>query len=343
MSATTTRLPRAGAWAMKRLAFHSGLLTLARYTRQYTRALVLRYHAVTPGVADVAYAGPEICLSAEAFRLQAAYLKRAYSVIPLDELVRALAEGRRLPPRAIAITFDDGYADNHTQAFPILRRLGLTATVYLTTGSVDGGTPLWMSAVRAVVLGAPGRELAVPKLGPFALGSNGRGDAVRAFTRALVPLASSARAERIRAAATAAGVDLGRALRDTMLTWVQVRELAAAGWTIGAHTVTHANVALASLAEAEAEIAASRDAIRAQIGRPVEHFAYTNSGASHRYFSNEVGDVLRRLAFRSGVTSQAGVVRPGVDPYLMPRIGVGPRLAPVIDFAAALERRRLAA
>jgi peptidoglycan/xylan/chitin deacetylase (PgdA/CDA1 family) len=128
-----------------------------------------------------------------------------------------------------------------------------------------------------------------------------------------------------------------------MLTWADVRELAAAGWTIGAHTVRHINVALADPAEAEAEIAASRDAIAAVLGRPVVHFAYPNTGGQHRYFDADVARILRRLGFRSGVTSSNGALRLGTDAFAIPRLGVSPRLGPVIELATAMERQRLAA
>jgi peptidoglycan/xylan/chitin deacetylase (PgdA/CDA1 family) len=127
-----------------------------------------------------------------------------------------------------------------------------------------------------------------------------------------------------------------------MLDWDEVRDLAAAGWTIGAHTVTHLNVALAPPAEAETELAASRDAIAARIGAPVEHFAYPNSGGAHRYFDGAVADILRLLGFRSAVTSRPGVIDPRTDAFAVPRIGVSPRLAAVSDLAASLVRQRLA-
>src|SRR5439155_1336668 len=147
-----------------------------------------------------------------------------------------------------------------------------------------GGPPPWVAAVRALVLGARGSELEVPGLPPIALGPAGqRGPAARALTRALVPLAAGERAERLAAAAAAAGVDVALALAGVMLGWAQVRELAAAGWTVGAHTVTHPNLALAAPAEAEAEIAGSRDAIAAALGERPLHFAYPNSGGEHRY------------------------------------------------------------
>jgi peptidoglycan/xylan/chitin deacetylase (PgdA/CDA1 family) len=337
------RATRLGTWAVKRLLFHSGLLRLADLARR-SDALVLRYHAITPGPDEVAYATPDICLPVAALRVQMAFVRRAYTVIPLAELVERVAGGAPLPPRALAITFDDGYADNHDLALPVLARLGLTATVYVTTDSLEGGPPLWMAAVRALVLGSRGPALRVPGLDPIALGPAGsRGPAARTLTRALVPLAAAERADRIAAAAADAAVDLERALTGTMMTWSHVRALARAGWTIGAHTMTHANVALAGPAAAEAEIAGARAAIAAAVGDPVVHFAYPNTGGAHRYFDDAVGGVLRRLGFRSAVTSRAGSVRAGSDPFVLPRIGVSPRLASVSELAAALVRQRLAA
>src|ERR1043166_9870170 len=99
-----------------------------------------------------------------------AFVRRAYRPVRFEEFVRALHTGGNLPPRALAVTFDDGYADNHRLAFPVLQRLGFTATLYLTTGALDGGPPLWMSAARALVLSAPGAELAVAGLPAIALG-----------------------------------------------------------------------------------------------------------------------------------------------------------------------------
>src|SRR5262245_28751478 len=99
--------------AVKRALHHSGLLALARLARQRVRGLVLRYHVLTPDGDDVPYAAPDICLPVKAFRLQMAFVRRAYRVVPLGALVEAAATGRPLPPRALAITFDDGYADNH--------------------------------------------------------------------------------------------------------------------------------------------------------------------------------------------------------------------------------------
>jgi peptidoglycan/xylan/chitin deacetylase (PgdA/CDA1 family) len=327
----------------KRVLHHTGLLGLARLARSHARGVILRYHAVTDTGAPVVYAAPDICMAVDAFRLQMAFVKRAYTVMPLDELVTAVVRGGRLPARALAITFDDGYADNHRLAFPVLRALGLPATLYVATGAVADGAPFWVGAVRAIALGA--REaLAMPDGTEHRLdGATAREAAAKALTRALVPLASETRAAWLAEAARAAGVDLTKVLGGTMVDWAQIRELASAGWTIGAHTVTHSNVALLDPARAEAEIAGSRDALAGAIGTPVCHFCYPNSGGQHEYFGPAVSAVLRKLGFLSATTSRPGALRPGADPFLLPRLGVSPRLAPVAELATAMERQRLAA
>src|SRR5262249_37261234 len=186
------------------------------------------------------------------FRLQMAFAARAYSVVSLDELVAALEHGRKLPPRALAITFDDGYADNHRLPLPVLRAPHLPPPVYAATGSVSNAAPFWVGAVRALVRSAAGPALEVPGREPIPLGARGdRGPAAKALTRALVPLPAAERAELLAATAAAANIDLHAILAGSMLTWDQVRELHAAGWTIGAHTVTHSNVALAAPAHAQ--------------------------------------------------------------------------------------------
>src|SRR2546428_2831427 len=161
---------------LKRFLYHSGLLTLAGLARSRRGALVLRYHAVTEGAGEVPYATPEICIPVEGLRLQMAFVKRAYTVLPLHELVELVRRGATLPPRALAITFDDGYADNHRLAFPVLRRLGLTATVYVITGSLAGGPPPPGGAGRGPLLRGRGGGAYVarpPPLPPRPAGARG--------------------------------------------------------------------------------------------------------------------------------------------------------------------------
>jgi peptidoglycan/xylan/chitin deacetylase (PgdA/CDA1 family) len=339
---STARQAHGPRWAAKQLLFRSGLLALARQRRRRARAIILRYHAITDG-GDVPYAAPDICLPVGALRLQMAFARRAYRPVRFDELVDALHAGGPLPAHALAVTFDDGYADNHRLAFPVLRALDVPATIYVATGGLDDGEPFWVAAVRALVLAAE-NEVRVPGLSPLPVrGLADRSPVVKTVVRALVPLDTRERRDRLAATAAASGVDLRAVLRGTMLTTAQVRDLADGGWTIGAHTVSHGNVALMPADEAEREIVESRDTLARASGGPVVHFCYPNTGGAHRYYSDGVAATLKRHGFRSAAISGSSAIGPGVDPYCIPRLGVSPRLAPVAELAAAVERRRWAA
>jgi peptidoglycan/xylan/chitin deacetylase (PgdA/CDA1 family) len=94
-----------------------------------SRAVVLYYHRI--GQTDV------LTTPAEEFQNQLRYFKNRYECISLAELCHRLSEGRRLGRRSLVITFDDGYRDNFTQAAPILKEAGLTATFFVSTGFIQ--------------------------------------------------------------------------------------------------------------------------------------------------------------------------------------------------------------
>ena len=99
----------------------------------------LMYHSVGPTI----QAGS---LPAQKFEEQLAYLSKHRTVISLKEMVQCRRAGRPLPANCAAITFDDGFEDNYTQALPILLRNGLSATIFVTTAFVDGSidiTAMW--------------------------------------------------------------------------------------------------------------------------------------------------------------------------------------------------------
>ena len=130
---------------------HGGISTLAR-TCLAGRAAILRYHSVSTQ-ADGTHLclDPGLAVSPEHFDRQCAYLARHYRVLSLDDLVDHVAAGRPVPSKAVVLTFDDGYLDNYTQAFPILRRHGLNATFYVTTDCIDNRALLWTGLLRFVV------------------------------------------------------------------------------------------------------------------------------------------------------------------------------------------------
>ena len=110
------------------------------FQREFYEVPILMYHRVgIPGGAS------DVTVRPEFFDRQMEFLNvHRYHVMPLEELIRALKAGRRLPPKTVVITFDDGSADNIRFAFPVLRKMGFPATIFMITENIDrpGG---WLS------------------------------------------------------------------------------------------------------------------------------------------------------------------------------------------------------
>ena len=97
---------------------------------------ILTYHHIAPPP-PVGAEHRGLFVSPESFMAQMAYLERkGCHVATLNEVRDDLLGSARLPRRSVAITFDDGWGDNHAGAFPILRRFGFTATIFVTVGKI---------------------------------------------------------------------------------------------------------------------------------------------------------------------------------------------------------------
>ena len=231
------------------------------------------------------------------------WLASWFNVLPLDVAVRRLKEGE-IPARAACITFDDGYRDNYTEALPILRRHGVTATFFVSTGFLDGGRMWNDTIIEGVRLTAHGNlDLSLLGLGrlPTRTADDKRA-AIEKIIPALKHLPPVDRDAAVKAVADRCGVALPV---DLMMTSDQVRGLHAAGMQIGAHTVNHPILARCDESVARWEIAESREKLREIIGEPVTLFAYPNGRAGSDYTLEHVR-IVGELGFDAAVTTNAG-------------------------------------
>lgn len=244
-------------------------------------------------------------------------LCRVFNVVPLDDALDMLRDGR-VPPRAAAITFDDGYADNAEVALPILRQHGANATFFISTGYLDGGR-MWNDSVIEAIRGARGSVL---DLGYIGLGTHAiatleqRRAAIAALIRELKYLPPEQRSGKVEGVCAASGAILRN---DLMMRRDQVRALHAAGMRIGAHTVTHPILANVDPAVARHEIAAGREALQSIIGSPVTLFAYPNGKAGEDYLPTHVA-MVRELGFKAAVSTTWGIADGDSDFFELPRI-----------------------
>lgn len=252
---------------------------------------------------------------ARAFAWQMQTLARNFRVLPLGEATELLGEGR-LGPRAAAITFDDGYADNFTVALPILKRFRLPATFFVTTGYADGGRMWNDSVIEALRVIEPG-NLDLRELGVGMHTVNDLASRCNAIAAVIAALKYRAPAERDDVSRRLVA-RCGKVPDDLMMTSEQIVGLGRAGMEIGAHTVTHSLLVTLADAEARREIAESRAWLRALTGQPVRVFAYPNGKPGTDYTRRDV-ELVRDLGFSGAVSTAWGVGMPGSDLLQVPR------------------------
>jgi peptidoglycan/xylan/chitin deacetylase (PgdA/CDA1 family) len=323
--------------AAKTILLRTGVLRAVRTLAPSRKLAILRYHAVC-GPEGYNYASADICVTPAAFERHARYLAANHAVVALPDAVARLTSGQPLPANAVALTFDDGYADN-LEAARTLHRHGLTGTFYLTAGCLVDGQPFWPAELRYLVSAMRQPCLELNRNGerirlPLAT-ERERTSAVRRVTRIFKSVRIHEREmlrEELRRAAGAPK------LPRVMLTWDEVREMHRMGMTIGSHTVTHPNLPSAGPEAASAEIQESKRRLEAEIDAPVTMFSYPNGGAE-RYFTPELQRIVRESGYLAATTSANGFVSGTSDMFGLERVQVAERLA---ELVFTLEVDRLA-
>lgn len=237
---------------------------------------VLTYHRVAEPD-DQLYPGL-ISATPTAFAAQMAWLAKAHRVISLTELVARRAGGDALPPRSVLITFDDAYADFATHAWPVLRGLGLPATLFVPTAYPgDPARAFWWDRLHRALMHAPAGIVATPAGDLDLRTTAARTAAARRLRAAIKDLPHDEAMERVAGVVEVLG---GDATGGSVLTWDALRDLVSEGLTVGLHTRTHPLLDRLPVARLEGEISGARADLEREIGMPASTIAYPNGNHS---------------------------------------------------------------
>jgi len=291
-------------------------ISLAGHVLPATRAqrlLILIYHRVRPQ-RDPMF---PLEVTAEKFDRQVGLLARHFEPMTLQDSMSRLRDGV-LPPRAVAITFDDGYRDNAEVAVPILRRHGVPATFFIATGFLDGGRMWNDTIIESLRLAkADAIDLSCVGLGRQELGAPvDRGRLAEKVLQAVKHKAPEERQALVDEVRRLAGLEPPD---DLMMSSRQVSEMSALGMEIGAHTVTHPILRTLSDEAATHEIAGSREVLQEIVQKEVSSFAYPNGRPGDDY-SERDRDIVAKLGFAQAVSTTRGVVCKTADEFQLPRL-----------------------
>ena len=253
------------------------------------RATVLVYHRVAR-VADPRDDPYGQAVRPETFARHLEALSREHPVVPLSDLVEALPR-RRFEDRTVAVTFDDGYEDNLSQALPIAGKVPLT--LFVTVEPVLDGGRFWWDEIAGV---EPGLR-------------------TKLHTR-LKGLPSRERKGRLASMVSTWQAGYGRPM-----TVDELRDLASRPSVgIGAHTLSHPSLALLPAVEQERELSEARTRLEELLGRPVTLLAYPFGKPGD--VSDDTLDLARRAGYRAAFTTVPGRLVPSSPAFALPRLTV---------------------
>lgn len=301
----------------------SGMLALAE--RLASGLPILAYHGVTARSPHDPANRRGLHVPRAEFERHLQLLARHHRPTALSKVVEALGRGEELPRGAVALTFDDGYRNFVTQAWPLLRRYGVPVTLFVTT---EEPGRLWEDQLEVLVARASAQrvewqggafELSLPadrtRLVELAEATSVRGAADR---QAILTELSA----RLETQVPEADEDRDR------LSWEEMRGLKAEGVDVGSHADRHLPLPQRPLAEAAEGLRRSLATLERELGshRPALSYPYGARSAG-------IVATARDAGFSCAVTGVPALVRSGTDPFELPRVLIG----------AADDRKRLRA
>lgn len=304
--------------AFFRWAGPKGLYQFARLLNR-KQPRILMYHRFSSQVR-------EGFTSAAAFHAQVRHIKRYYHPLTTAQLVRCLFQGEKLPDNAVVITVDDGYQDFYQVAYPILKALEVPATLYVTTGFVDGRLWLWPDQVRWLLSQADHSQPSLHR-GPVHIPSGPLPTRVQhrltsELTAYLLTLDDELKHREIQSLADDLGLGLPVSAPEAYqaVSWQQLVELQQAGIEVGGHTLTHPSLGRVSAVQAQAEIAGCQAELQQHLGCAERTFCYPNGQPSD--FSSALKPMVRDAGFTGAVLAFPDAAGLG-ERYALRRHGSG--------------------
>jgi peptidoglycan/xylan/chitin deacetylase (PgdA/CDA1 family) len=275
------------------------------------KLIILIYHRV---LSEFDYINPQQ-LGVAKFDWQMALLSARFNVLPLAEALECI-ESDSLPPRAVCITFDDGYADNYLNALPILQKYGLPATFFVVSGLV-GKDRLWNDDIVESVRCFSDKilDLDFLSLGRHPVETQEQKFNVANKLMKTIKYLPDGQRNHICRELSSLIPNLPGSL---MLTAEQIKKLSDFGMEIGSHSVTHPILKGLPLENWQSEILDSKLELERITGRPVRFFAFPNGKVEDDY-TYEQSRFVKECGYSAALSTDWGCVTKKSDKWMLPR------------------------
>ncbi len=249
------------------------------------------------------------------FDKQIKFLKKHFNILELSEAIELL-KAKRLPTKALVITFDDGYQDNFTVAAPILKSYDCPATFFISTSGVEEGY-LWNDKVEQLINNTTTSTISENIIGEKT-SIKSKYEKISAFQLLLSKLKLLSHEKRNLQLKKLAD-ELGNVkFKRTMMTKDQVNKLHQEGFTIGAHTHNHTILTAETINNCQQELLNNKNNLETMINEKIKFIAFPN-GLYERDFTFEHCEIANKMDFEAGFSTNDGGAISSSNPYTIPR------------------------
>jgi peptidoglycan/xylan/chitin deacetylase (PgdA/CDA1 family) len=347
-------LKRTLKWLTSVLIYYTGMLWLLSFIRLKLLGrqgwTIITYHNII-GADEKSRAEvqPGMCVLADSFDKQMSYISKHCKVVSVDTLVESIRNRDKKLSKTVAVTFDDGWRDNYSEAFPILKKHNIPAMIFLATDLVKSGKiPPFLEV--SILLGGDGiwphravnifRDIAerhnlasrIPQLtderyefimhSPFE------------YMKTLMLLEYNYMCEIVDALLSETGLDKNEwRNRRWMVNTAEIREMQAAGIEFGSHGESHDLMILIDIEQVKRELKQSKVYIEGELGKPVNIMAYPNGD-----FNEDIKRETKAAGYKGAMAMYWDEKTKGIDIYSLGRSGMseGACLGPRGRFSKAI-------
>lgn len=295
---------------LSKLMYYTGMLVLAgkisRLFREEVR--ILAYHRILnmDNKEEFRFDRNLISASTEQFDRQIRFVSRHYHPITFNDLIDSLNGIKKLPANPVIVSFDDGFDDNYRNAFPILKKYSVPATIFLATNYIGKPMTFWFDRVVYNLRNAEELDLSSykgPNIRNFAQDPEKNITTVLKF---LKKIPDSQRIEILDTIENRYGDEYPEhGFKDSRpMTWDQVREMANSGIEFGSHTLSHPILSKLDDRQLESELSDSRRIIEDQINQSCQVIAYPVGGREE--YDQRTREGARKAGYSLGISYQTG-------------------------------------
>lgn len=263
--------------------------------------------------------------STKSFEEQCLFIQSNFEIITLDELDSINAKPLAYDKKYALVTFDDGYIDNYTQAFPILKKHNIPATFYVPTDFVGNDLIPWWDEIAYLLRKSEGETYSLPnQLRKFYLNieaiestiSRIIYDAKRLEGITVIDVLNDVRLKFPQAL-----IEFEKENHTLFMNWEQLSKMASHNMKIGSHTLSHQVLSQLSEKEQERELIVSKDILEKKLLTRINSVVYP-VGRKHCY-TKTTCSIAKQAGYDFGFNNEAGRITKVSDPHDLNRFCVG--------------------